>query len=328
MPLVSVVIPLYNKESHIKRAIDSILAQKIQDFEIVIVDDGSTDKSAEVVKGFTDPRIRLFQQENAGVSAARNRGIEEAKADLIAFLDADDEWMPEHLSTLLKLRSKYPEAGAYSTAYFIKKSNRRAYVAPIDKEIPQKPWEGLLASYFKSATQGNPPVTSSTVAVPKIILNEMNGFNTDAWWGEDTDLWGRIALKYPIAFSWDGMGIYHTEASNRACEKTEPVKRNIFVTFALKALRNGEVSPEIETDLLNYIATKEIQTACRNLMAGRSDLAKSNLYNLKINGCKMRLNYYETFLWVHVPSNIFLFLRSLKHKIKNIIIGFRLSEES
>ncbi len=94
MPLISVVIPLYNKEPYIKRAIDSILAQKIQDYEIIVIDDGSTDKSAEVVKSFPDPRIRLIQQENAGVSAARNRGIEEAKAELIAFLDADDEWTP------------------------------------------------------------------------------------------------------------------------------------------------------------------------------------------------------------------------------------------
>lgn len=89
MLLTSVVIPLYNKESHIKRA--TILTQKIQDFEIVIVDDGSTDKSTEVVKSFTDPMIRLIQQENAGVSAARNRGIKEANADLIEFLDTDNE---------------------------------------------------------------------------------------------------------------------------------------------------------------------------------------------------------------------------------------------
>ena len=87
-----VVIPLYNKEVYIKNTLNSVLAQTIKDFEIIVVNDGSTDKSAEVVKSLSDPRIRLINQVNAGVSVARNRGINEAKADLIAFLDGDDEW--------------------------------------------------------------------------------------------------------------------------------------------------------------------------------------------------------------------------------------------
>ena len=90
--MISVVIPLYNKEKYIKRAIESVLNQTFQKFEIIVVNDGSTDKSAEIVQNIKDPRIRLINQKNAGVSAARNRGIQEAKYEYIAFLDADDFW--------------------------------------------------------------------------------------------------------------------------------------------------------------------------------------------------------------------------------------------
>ncbi|NLZ30356.1 MAG: glycosyltransferase family 2 protein, partial [Methanomicrobiales archaeon] len=117
MPEVSVVIPLYNKAPYIARALSSIIAQTRQDFEVIVIDDGSTDGGEEIVRGFDDPRIRVIRQENRGVSAARNRGIEAARADFIAFLDADDEWMPTHLGALLRLRGRYPRAGAYGTAY-------------------------------------------------------------------------------------------------------------------------------------------------------------------------------------------------------------------
>lgn len=112
-----VVIPLYNKEPHVKRALDSVMSQIVQDFEIIVVNDRSIDKSTDVVKSFSDVRIRLINQENAGVSVARNRSIDEAKFELIAFLEADDEWMPDYLETIiLRLREQYPCAGLYATS--------------------------------------------------------------------------------------------------------------------------------------------------------------------------------------------------------------------
>ena len=109
MVLVSVVIPLYNKKNYIRRAIRSVMMQTIEDFEIIIIDDGSIDGSGDVVKTFLDSRIRLIRQENQGVSVARNNGVSNSRADFIAFLDADDEWLPRQLEDLLRLRKKYPE---------------------------------------------------------------------------------------------------------------------------------------------------------------------------------------------------------------------------
>lgn len=310
-PIISVVIPLYNKELHIKRAIDSVLAQNIQDFELIVVDDGSIDNGGKVVKSFENPKIQLIQQENMGVSAARNRGVKEAKTDLIAFLDADDEWTPDFLETILRLRAKYPQAGAYATAYsneVIDRKKLKSY------GLPKGQYEGLITSYFKSAAVCNEIFCSSTVAIPRKVFSEVGEFSLGVSWGEDTDMWGRIALKYPIAFNCDCKGIYHSDASNRACNRIKPVNQNVFVTFALKALNDGIVPLELEEDLLEYIEVKEIQTARRNLLAGRSDLARTNLGNIKKK--HFIFSYYWTLIWAYTPSKVYSFLRTIKMKLE------------
>jgi cellulose synthase/poly-beta-1,6-N-acetylglucosamine synthase-like glycosyltransferase len=113
---VSVVIPLYNKARHIARAVQSVRGQTWQDFEIIVVDDGSTDGSGDVVRQIADARFRLITQLNGGECAARNRGIAEAACDVVAFLDADDEWLPAFLETVVALRQRFPDCGMYATA--------------------------------------------------------------------------------------------------------------------------------------------------------------------------------------------------------------------
>ena len=117
-PRISIVIPLYNKAASVTRSLRSVFAQGCPDVEILVIDDGSTDGGDEVVRGIADRRIRLIRQENRGVSAARNRGIAEAAADWVAFLDADDEWLPGFLETIFGLRSQFPDCDVFATAYF------------------------------------------------------------------------------------------------------------------------------------------------------------------------------------------------------------------
>ena len=117
---VSVVIPLYNKARHIARAIDSIVTQTYGDLELIVVDDGSSDGGGDIVRRYTDPRIRLIVQANAGPGAARNRGLREAKGELVAFLDADDQWLPDYLQTSVALLEQYgPEVASVSSGYFL-----------------------------------------------------------------------------------------------------------------------------------------------------------------------------------------------------------------
>jgi glycosyltransferase involved in cell wall biosynthesis len=325
VPAVSVVIPLYNKGPYIARALNSVLAQTFQDFEVIVVDDGSTDDGAEVVRSFEDPRIRLIQQENRGVSAARNRGIEVARAELIAFLDADDEWLAGHLKILVRLRAKYPEAGAYGTAYLIARRNLRIKVANFCA-IPEEPWEGLLPSYFKAATLGAPPISASTVAIPQYILKEMGGFTTEEWMGEDVDLWGRIALKYPIAFSWDGKGIYHTEASNRACNKVEPLAEAIFVRIAREALDAGEVPLAIQEDLREYITRRQMNRALGNIRAKRPDLAIPLLKDCtttRLPNSKCLVLYFLAYVSIYMPSCAYEFLNNARQIFKTVLCRTR-----
>lgn len=316
LPDISVVVPLCNKGTYIARALTSVLAQTRQDFEVSVVNDGSTDGGAEMVGRFGDPRIRLIRQENRGVSAARNTGIEATRVDLVAFLDADDEWMPWHLEALLRLRDKFPRAGAYGTAYLLKEDESAVRTPSYSADIPPESWEGLLPNYFRDAILGSPPISSSIVAVPKRILHKLGGFDTCAWYGEDVDLWGRIALKYHIAFTWDGMGIYHMDASKRACNRKEPIREHTFVASARDALQAKEVPPELTESLLEFVASRQIQIACRNLEAGRPDLARGNLKRCKTR--HLRKSRYLALFRAYVPPGIYGGLSKWRSKIRGI----------
>ncbi|MCK9335617.1 MAG: glycosyltransferase family 2 protein, partial [Candidatus Cloacimonetes bacterium] len=119
-PKISIIVPLFNKVNEVQRAIDSIFSQTIHNYELIIVDGGSTDGSLDVIKKYeTDPRYNLIHQVSKGISGARNEGISSATAELITFLDADDVWLPHYLEMIMKLNLKYPKAGIFATAYYI-----------------------------------------------------------------------------------------------------------------------------------------------------------------------------------------------------------------
>lgn len=285
--IFSIVIPLYNKGPYVERAISSILSQTVDNFEIIVVDDGSTDSGPQIVLSFKDPRIKLISQKNSGVSSARNRGIQESESDLIAFLDADDEWKPTFLETIIRLVSKYPEAGAYATAYIMYDSNGEI-LSPSYKQIPPSPWEGLLFNYFSVAAKVDHPLSSSGIVVPKKVFLDVGRFPVGISRGEDKDMWGRIALKYPIAFSWEVGSVYHLSAVNRACNRKSSFHEIPFVRLARKCIENGDVPFYIVDDLKKYLSNLEFYFAVCNLKTGNYNLAKKLFFK-----CEVRYFFYN-----------------------------------
>lgn len=300
-PAVSVVIPLYNKGLHIARALNSVLTQTFQDFEVIVIDDGSSDDGAEIVRGFDDPRIQLIHQENQGVSAARNRGVQVARAELVAFLDADDEWLSMHLDIINRLKLHYPEAGAYVSAFELCKSDGTKK-RPVLKHIPKPPWEGLLPSYFLSSAFGKYPLNSSVIAIPKKIYNELGGCPVGIKWGEDADLWGKIALNHPIAFSWELGAIYHLDASNRVCKKSLPLEKEPIVITLENALEKGKIPSEKRAEILEYLSKRELARATRCILSG--DREKGRYIVSKCQTKKFYSRKMLIYILLILPSNL------------------------
>ncbi len=178
---ISVIIPLYNKENKIKNTIYSVLSQNYKNFEIIVIDDGSTDKSLRIVKEINDNRIKIFTKKNGGVSDARNLGIINSSYDWIAFLDADDYWNENYLSEANRMINLYTNADLIGISYFI------------NDEIISIPYldEGYLQNYFQKSLNYY-LFNSSSVILKKNILKEIGGFNINLKSGEDIETWYRL----------------------------------------------------------------------------------------------------------------------------------------
>lgn len=199
----SVVIPLYNKEQSIVNTLLSVLNQSYQNFEIVIINDGSTDSSIDVVKTIKDERIRLIHQKNQGVSTARNRGIQEASHEWIAFLDGDDLWEPNHLEEIIKMMNTFPNEKVYVTS-FEYSDKRKMYKHERDSPIFK------IDNYFKEAIKENLLWTSIVVVHVQCFI-DVGDFNIKLNRGEDLDLWARLARGYSIMKSNRITAIYNID---------------------------------------------------------------------------------------------------------------------
>ena len=213
--MFSVIIPLYNKAPYIAKAIESVLGQTFRDFEVIVIDDGSTDQSLEVAKTFENKSITIISQPNSGVSTARNNGVKLAKHPYICFLDADDWWHPTFLEEMKRLITDFPDAGIYGSGYYIVK-NGKERIAPIG--VPQGFERGIIDYCEVYAKTLCMPLTSISVVIPKHIFDEEKGFKSQLKFGEDFDLWIRIALKHKVILVNKPLAYYNqdVDVNNRA----------------------------------------------------------------------------------------------------------------
>jgi len=292
MLYVSVVIPMFNKENYIKRAIDSVFAQTYPYFEIIVVDDGSTDNSLNIVKQLTDKRIRIISTPHFGAAAARNKGIEAAKAELIAFLDGDDEWKPTFLETILTLVKKYPACGLYATSYEVHLPTRKI-LYPKLQSIPFL-WEGVLPDYIENTLQ-DLPIISSAVVVRKQVFEQVGTFAIGEPLGEDQDMWLRISRQYPISYYHKREAIYYRGLPNSVC-----INLSILQPYPIfRTIKKMQQTPDdVPKHLENYLSKLYLDFVKRLLAAEELDQAYVYLKSCKANRYKgLKLQLYMVYFF-------------------------------
>ena len=210
---ISVVIPLYNGASYIERSITSVLTQTVLPAEILVIDDGSTDNGPTLVMQKNDPLVRLISQANAGVSAARNKGISEAQHEYVAFLDADDQWTDNHLEIITCLIEKYPRCGVFGTSYYFCRPGKEPFLPLLPDQIVFNEEDAVLDNYFEMASGINPPLHMSSYAVRKRNIEAFGGFPVGIPAGEDIITLARLHATCDIAYSKHPTSVYYLNPS-------------------------------------------------------------------------------------------------------------------
>ena len=271
-PIISVVIPLYNKEEYVSECMESVLCQIEPRFEVIIIDDESTDNSLAILRKFSDPRIKIFSQKNSGPGTARNFGIQNAEAEYIAFLDADDVWSPNHLAEIMAMWASFPNAGAVSTTIQDFRYQPSSFTKPIRHNNFQE------IDFFKEAAVKTSIVHTSATSIRKEVIENIGGFKNRRN-GEDIEMWARIALSYSIVVSKNVTVGYRQVASGLSeMAKREKYEKNYEIPKSI-----DEFSPVVAT----LVQFKE-ELNCSYKFQGAADLKHRIQYYL-YSRCRRRL---------------------------------------
>lgn len=260
---ISIIIPTFNRAKTLERAIESVVNQTHADWELFIIDDGSTDETKEVVKSFSDSRIKYRYQENGGVSKARNTGIQLSQFDWIALLDSDDEWLEKKLEEQVKAIKENKDCAIIHTEEIWIRNGRRVN----QKKIHQKFGGEIFDKCIPLCV-----ISPSSSLIKKSVLSEVGNFDEEFTVCEDYDLWLKICSLYPVAFieaplinkygghedqlsaKYKAMDLWRVKALDRILEirDLEESSKDLVIETILKKseiLRNGYIKHQNLTDL-------------------------------------------------------------------------------
>lgn len=228
----SIVIPVYNKAKYLRASLDSVFSQTYTQYEIIAVNDGSTDESLTILKQYETKGVKILNQENKGVSSARNLGIRQAKNDYIALIDADDIWLPNHLEEHKENIRCFPTHSIFTNNYLIKWTEQSIRVAKFNLHQHRK--INSVESYFKASLKDN-LIWTSAVCFKKSDFLELGQFNINYKTGQDLDLWIKFALAYEIVFNATSTMIYNKGISD-SLSKNEynDIRFKIFSAYTAK----------------------------------------------------------------------------------------------
>ena len=313
----SVVIPLYNKAPYLAKAIYSVLSQTFTDYELVIVDDGSKDDSAEIATKAIEGRqnCRLIHQENAGVSMARNNGVAASHGDYLCFLDADDWWEPTFLEEMSKLIGEFPEAGIYGTNYtIVNETKRKTRVAIIGVEEGfEKGYINYCQAYAKTMYM---PLWTGAVCIPRYAFDETQGFPKGVKLGEDFLLWIQIALKHKVAFLNKPLAFYNqdSDATNRGVGRLYSPKEHMLWNLPdLDPLEGTNIDYKRLIDALRVNTLMPYYLSCEHREATKLELKKVDWSQ---QSKKKKKEFERPILWLKLK---YTFMK-IGFKIKKAII--------
>lgn len=298
MPKISVIIPSYNRAAYITNAIGSVLSQTYQDFEVIIVDDGSTDNTEEIVKSYfkvyEKEKIRYFYQRNQGPGATRNYGIRQARGEYVAFLDADDVLLPNALKERYDFLENHNDAALTFTDYYLSKRNADGVnTEPIlQKSGFLNRFKGIIdwhygvefifneQFYCRYLSFRPHPIHTNTVMVRKNVLNDIGLFRTDIFACEDVDLWLRISRKHKVGFVNCPTAFYYIDTGNSLL-KNRKYHYECSIMHLSELIKAGEISRYLLCRKISnsYASLGYCYFADYNLERARENFFKSIQYN-------------------------------------------------
>lgn len=305
----SVVIPVYNKEKQIKETITSVLNQTFQDFEIILVDDGSTDNSISNIQDIQDNRIKIITQKNQGVSCARNTGIKNASCKYIALLDADDKWEKNYLEEQYNLIQKYPKCTVFAVNYYYLYTSGKKVINKVN-HLNINGEDGILKDYFYIAATSQPPICTSAVVIQKNALEQIKGFPLGIKSGEDLLTWAKLAYYYKIAYS-------------KKCLATYILREELELTSVpIRFFNDNYVEKEL-ISLLKQDSNYRYKSSLRKYI-GLWFKIKSSTYFQAYNTKGCWTNGYKSIYYnpTDIKQYVILFLSLMPRYVQNLVRKF------
>lgn len=305
----SVVIPLYNKQKYIEQTIRSVLNQTYKDYEVIVVDDGSTDDSFNLASQFQTNGVKVVRQCNQGVSSARNQGIGLASGEYIAFLDADDEWKCDYLASIDELVEQFGQSDLFVTAYRIVLSGEKwRYSAKLGDH------NGCIEHYWMTYANAYDVVWTSATVVRKSAIVSAGMFDPDETIGEDLDLWARIACNNPkVAYSPRVCVDYNRCAEQNARTREKIAYPKAFLSVLRREIANPVWSDEDKKWMVSKYNQKMTAYVFTSILAGKQRNARRELRNWnKMFHCKTIPFLYIASL---LPNGLNRLVYSLRLKV-------------
>lgn len=295
-PFFSVIIPLYNKEDYIESTLQSVINQTFQDFEIIVVNDGCTDNSLEIVNSIKDKRIEIIQQKNLGLSSARNTGIKKAKATNFAFLDADDLWTKDYLEIMYRLiidNKTHSVFGCPVTIFYDEK------VVNLEKSPFKDANVKIISNYFKL---GRNLFGFSSVVIKKHVFDDVGYFKTNINFGEEEDFNIRCFQKHQLVYYNTSKAYYRKGVNNQLTKPRRNSNRKIPDYDVL-------TKNKPDKDLKKYIDFVHYKLIVLYKMELNQDKVK--FYKKKIDTSNLSLTKKIKY---HLPTHLFYFIKSIYQK--------------